>query len=131
MECKHCKKILQTSSALKKHQNTAKYCLSRQNKDIPEDYICGFCSTGFTVKSSLHSHLKICKVNTPFIQNQLHLFEQTKKELEESLLREKELIETYENKIRTNLIEQEKIIEELKKEIRVDKRTYKTCQIID
>ena len=117
MECEYCKQILKTPAALKKHQNTAKYCLSKQNKAPPEEHLCFFCGTRFTVKSSLHSHLKICKANTPVIQEQLHLFEQSKKDLESSLLREKELIATYEKKITKNCIEYEKIIEDLKTEI--------------
>ena len=117
MECEYCKQVLKTPAALKKHQNTAKYCLSKQNKAPQEEHLCFFCGTRFTVKSSLHSHLKICKANTPVIQEQLHLFEQSKKDLESSLLREKELIVTYEKKITKICIEHEKIIEDLKTEI--------------
>jgi hypothetical protein len=65
----------------------------------------------------LNSHLKICKANTPVIQDQLQLFDQCKKDLESSLLREKELITSYEKKITKIYIEHEKIIEDLKKEI--------------
>jgi hypothetical protein len=117
MECEYCKQLLKTPAALKKHQNTAKYCLSKQNKAPAEKHLCFFCGTMFTVKSSLNSHLKICKANTPVIQDQLHLFEQSKKDLEASLLREKELIATYEKKITKFCIEHEKIIEDLKIEI--------------
>jgi len=117
MECEYCKQILKTPAALKKHQNTAKYCLSKQNKAPPEEHLCFFCGTIFTVKSSLNSHLKICKANTPVIQEQLHLFDQCKKDLESSLLREKELITSYEKKITKICIEHEKIIEDLKIEI--------------
>ena len=117
MECEYCKQVLKTQAALKKHQNTAKYCLFKQNKAPPEEHLCFFCGTSFTVKSSLHSHLKICKANTPVIQEQLHLFEQSKKDLESSVLREKELIATYEKKITKICIEHEKIIEDLKREI--------------
>jgi hypothetical protein len=34
MECIYCKAVLQTAYSLKQHQNTAKYCLSKQNKDL-------------------------------------------------------------------------------------------------
>ena len=64
MECEYCKQILKTAGVLKKHQNTAKYCLTKQNKTAPIEYSCSFCGTCFTLKSTLHSHLKICKANT-------------------------------------------------------------------
>ena len=117
MECIYCKAVLQTVYSLKQHQNTAKYCLSKQNKDLLHQHLCGACGKGFTRKSSLDDHLKICKANTPVIQEQLHLFDQCKKDLESSLLREKELITSYEKKITKIYIEHEKIIEDLKKEI--------------
>jgi hypothetical protein len=90
MECEHCHNILTTLSSLKLHQKTAKYCLAKQNK-VAEEYVCAFCNTSFTLKSSLHKHLRICKSNTPLIQEQLHELDLVKKELESSLLREKEL----------------------------------------
>ena len=90
MECEHCHNILTTLSSLKLHQKTAKYCLAKQNK-VAEEYLCSFCNTSFTLKSSLHKHLRICKSNTPLIQEQLHELDLVKKELESSLLREKEL----------------------------------------
>ena len=90
MECEHCHNILTTLSSLKLHQKTAKYCLAKQNK-VAEEYLCAFCNTSFTLKSSLHKHLRICKSNTPLIQEQLHELDLVKKELESSLLREKEL----------------------------------------
>jgi len=90
MECEHCHNILTTLSSLKLHQKTAKYCLAKQNK-VAEEYTCAFCNTSFTLKSSLHKHLRICKSNTPLIQEQLHELDIVKKELELSFLREKEL----------------------------------------
>ena len=59
MECKYCKSILQSVYSLKQHQKTAKYCLSKQNKDILHEHLCGACGNGFTRKSSLDDHLKI------------------------------------------------------------------------
>jgi hypothetical protein len=70
MECTYCKAILQTAYSLKQHQKTAKYCLSKQNKDILHEHLCGACGKGFTRKSSLDDHLKICKANIPSV-NQL------------------------------------------------------------
>jgi hypothetical protein len=70
MDCIYCKAVLQTAYSLKQHQKTAKYCLSKQYKDIPDGHSCGACGRGFTRKSSLDDHLKICKANIPSV-NQL------------------------------------------------------------
>lgn len=70
MECIYCQAVLQTAYSLKQHQNTAKYCLSKQNKDFLHEHLCGACGKGFTRKSSLDDHLKICKANIPSV-NQL------------------------------------------------------------
>lgn len=94
MECEYCNKLLKSQAVLKKHQTTAKYCLLKQNKVPSKEYMCEFCGTCFTVKISMQTHLKICKANTPCLQTQLYLFEQTKKDLEASLNREKKLVET-------------------------------------
>ena len=68
MECVHCGSILKTEYSLKQHQKTAKYCLVKQNKPINHEYICCFCNTSFTLKSSLHKHVRTCKVNIPMLQ---------------------------------------------------------------
>ena len=67
MECEYCNQVLRTSSSLKQHQKTAKYCLSKQNKEPAKEYYCSACNTGFTLKYSLQKHLQICKSNTPEI----------------------------------------------------------------
>ena len=86
MECEYCNQILKTAGALKKHQNTAKYCLIKQNKSAPEEHSCIFCGTSFTLKFTLDTHLKICKMNTPDIQELRKVLEVTKKELCVALL---------------------------------------------
>ena len=68
MECVHCGSILKTEYSLKQHQKTAKYCLVKQNKPINHEYKCCFCNTAFTLKSSLHKHVRTCKVNIPMLQ---------------------------------------------------------------
>jgi len=95
MECEYCNQILKTAGALKKHQNTAKYCLIKQNKSAPEEHSCIFCGTSFTLKFTLDTHLKICKMNTPDIQELRKVLEVTKKELCVSL----ETIEELRNEI--------------------------------
>jgi hypothetical protein len=81
MECEYCKHVLKSIGVLKKHQNTAKYCLAKQNKPAPVEYTCSFCGTDFTLKSTLHSHLKICKSNTPIVKEQLQVLDQKSQEL--------------------------------------------------
>ena len=90
MECEYCNQILKTSSSLKQHQMTAKYCLSKQNKEPIKEYYCNACNTGFTLKYSLQKHLQICKSNTPEIHQISQELDVVKKELELSLIREKE-----------------------------------------
>lgn len=68
MECLHCGSILKTESSLKQHQKTAKYCLVKQNKPINHEYTCCFCNISFTLKSSLHKHVRTCKANIPILQ---------------------------------------------------------------
>ena len=81
MECVHCKAILKTSLSLKQHQKTAKYCLIKQNKPVEKEYECCFCTTVFTLKSSLHKHIKICKANNPVLREQLKLLNEQFHEL--------------------------------------------------
>lgn len=81
MECEYCKQVLKTAGVLKKHQNTAKYCLTKQNKTAPVEYSCSFCGTCFTLKSTLHSHLKICKANTPIVKDQLQVLDEKSRDL--------------------------------------------------
>lgn len=38
MQCEYCEKVFSTQYSLKKHQNTAKYCLVKQNKVPPTEY---------------------------------------------------------------------------------------------
>ena len=138
MECEYCKQILKSASSLNQHQKTAKYCLSKQNKEPVNEHVCSFCGTGFSVKSTLNSHLRICKASNPIVQEQLQSLDKTKILLESSLLREKEIsfelekknaakdrlikkirIE-YENKLADKEIEYKKTIE--KKDIIIDEQ---------
>ena len=115
MECQYCNQILKTSSSLKQHQLTAKYCLSKQNKEPIKEYYCNACNTGFTLKYSLQKHLQICKSNTPEIHQISQELDVVKKELELSIIREKE-----KDKIITDrdflIADQKNIIKELQTE---------------
>ena len=102
MECQYCNQILKTTGALKKHQNTAKYCLVMQNKSAEEEYGCKFCGSSFTVKFTLDNHLKTCKSNTPDIQILRKELELTKKDLDIALQTIEELrkeVEDYKEKM--------------------------------
>jgi len=113
MQCEYCEKVLTTLSSLKHHQKTVKYCLVKQNKEPIKEHICSFCKTCFAVKSSLNSHLRICKSNTLVIQEQLHLLDQKSLELSETKQKfiEKDRIISEKDKI---ISEKDRIIEEQK-----------------
>jgi len=117
MQCEYCEKVLKTSSSLKLHQKTTKYCLVKQNKMVENEFSCFACGVGFTLKSSLHSHLKICKENTP------------EKELRrEYERREKEIISTYDKKLEENNIENNKKMSDKDKIISEQKNIIKELQ---
>lgn len=65
MECQYCKKILSTKSILKTHQQTAKYCLKKQCKEIKGKFLCELCKKDFQTKAHLYNHSNICVKNTP------------------------------------------------------------------
>jgi hypothetical protein len=117
MQCEYCEKVLKTSSSLKLHQKTTKYCLVKQNKVVENEFSCFACGVGFTLKSSLHSHLKICKENTP------------EKELRrEYERREKEIIFTYDKKLQENNIKNNKKLSDKDKIISEQKNIIKELQ---
>jgi hypothetical protein len=60
--CKFCNKKFSNKQNLRKHIETAKYCLEARGI---KDYIiftCEFCSCTFTQKINLTTHLKICQI---------------------------------------------------------------------
>jgi len=113
MQCEYCEKVLSTLSSLKHHQKTVKYCLAKQNKEPIKEHICSFCKTCFAVKSSLNSHLRICKSNTLEIQEQLNLLDEKSLELSETKQKfiEKDRIISEKDRI---ISEKDRIIEEQK-----------------
>jgi hypothetical protein len=106
MECEFCNSFFSSSYSLKKHQNTAKYCLAKQNKKAPEEHICDSCGSSFTLKSTLNSHLTICKV---------------KKNVDLAVIRQKEVQTEYENK--KNLEELLLVIKNLESSLLYEKGT--------
>jgi hypothetical protein len=101
MQCEYCEKVLSTLSSLKNHQKTVKYCLAKQNKQLIKEHICCFCDTVFSVKSSLNNHLRICKSNTPLVQEKVQLLEE-----KDRVIAEKDRLIAEKDKF----IEQQKII---------------------
>jgi uncharacterized Zn-finger protein len=65
LKCNFCGKSFKYKSSLKKHIETAKYCLNIQNKvELTVEnkkFICEYCNCEFKCKQNLQSHLLICK----------------------------------------------------------------------
>jgi hypothetical protein len=128
MQCEYCQKILSTLSTLKHHQKTVKYCLAKQNKEPVKEYTCSFCGVGFAVKSTLNSHLRICKSNTPIIHEQLQLLDSKSKDLDNSnkkILECNRIIDEQKIIIKELHLEYNKQIEEQKKVIKELHADYK------
>jgi len=122
MECEYCGNVIKTYGALKKHQNTAKYCLAKQNRSVTIEHVCNKCDKRFTTKSSLNDHLKICKANIPSVYDFKQLLDEKIRDLI-SLKKELDLsVQTIEElKIENNTCRKEldlslQTIEELRKE---------------
>jgi hypothetical protein len=59
--CDFCNKKFLNKYILQNHQNTAKYCLDIQNKNISKEFICEYCNKSFIRKDGLKDHLSSCK----------------------------------------------------------------------
>jgi hypothetical protein len=105
MECQYCKNTFFNNSSLRNHQKKAKYCLEIQGKKVSEEFKCNFCGSIFTSKVGLNYHYNICRSSDIIVklqqsendrkrvQNENILL---KKQLEDALQREKELMKAYE-----------------------------------
>jgi hypothetical protein len=60
-KCEYCDKILSSSSNLKIHQTTAKYCLEKRKKNSVKEYKC-CCTKIFNTKTNFERHKQNCKV---------------------------------------------------------------------
>jgi hypothetical protein len=68
MECKYCKKILSSKSAMNAHQKRTKYCLKIQGKNIQGEYTCDNCGKNFFNNNTYIYHQKtLCQNNTQYI----------------------------------------------------------------
>jgi hypothetical protein len=79
MECKHCKNIFKTKSALNTHKKTAKYCLKIRDISLLE-YKCESCKKMFSTLTNLNRHQKSCKVGD-IISSKIDLIDNYKQEI--------------------------------------------------
>ena len=113
--CDFCKKDFSTKGVLLSHQNTAKYCLVIQGKNVEKNsnFKCEYCDKTFTLKHNLNDHIGICK-------------EKQKKEIEN---RDKKLNKEHNNEIKKIREEYNNEIKKIKddhtKEVSYYKREYK------
>jgi regulator of replication initiation timing len=98
MECKYCKKVLSTKSALNAHQKNTRYCLKIQGKDLSGKYNCEKCGKNFLNKNTYTYHqTTLCSNNTYYMElkKQLKTTEKQFLEMKEqiiSLRKENELL---------------------------------------
>ena len=116
LKCKFCEKVFKHKSSLKKHIETAKFCLNIQNKAEPvieiKKFICEYCECEFKAKQNLQSHVTICKEKDIFnIKSKLR--EEHSKELDSLKTKYLEIIN-----------EQKVIIAELKGKIEIYDRDH-------
>jgi hypothetical protein len=115
MECKYCKTIVKTLSALNQHQNKTKYCLKIQGKKS-EEYICE-CDKVFTRKHHYESHKDCCPIiNSDQIKN----FKLKIASLEEEVNKCKE----------KNIIQEERLKDIIKRELDLQNRYDKLAQTL-
>jgi len=60
--CEFCNKTFSNKNNLDTHKKTAKYCLKKQGKEIPEKkkFMCDSCNNNFADKRNLEKHKEIC-----------------------------------------------------------------------
>jgi hypothetical protein len=120
-KCNFCSKEFHNKYNLIKHQNTAKYCLEFQNKNIVANYTCRYCLKNFTLKHNLNSHELTCKEKEE--KNTAELIEENKKLKDEiNSVKDKNKKINLENKNRKDNIDQ------LQKEISILKSENSKCK---
>lgn len=100
--CEFCDKTLSNRHTLKTHQQTAKYCLKLQNKNISL-FKCQGCGKSFNHIHNLNRHTQKCKISNDFLE----------------LQNENEKMKEYKEKYLTLLDEYNELKREYKKEIQV------------
>ena len=62
INCKHCKTIFKSKSALDNHVNNARYCLLIQKKNGLKVFKCEHCDKTLSSKQNLNIHERKCKI---------------------------------------------------------------------
>ena len=137
-KCEYCKSEFKTDFNLKKHQNTAKYCLLKQ-RDINDNYeeiyyVCEYCDKKFTSKYNLNSHNNSCiLLKENIIKKQIKINKELNKTNEELNKKNEELNKKNEelNKEIKELNEEVKSNQELKNIIdKLNKKLVENHNII-
>jgi hypothetical protein len=101
MECEYCNNKFATSSNLKSHQRTAKYCLKIRNKCNIE-FKCTLCNSVFSKNQRLQTHLKKCEItfsNVYEIKNQYKVVCDKNQDLENQIVDYKKMIKELQDKL--------------------------------
>jgi hypothetical protein len=92
--CEFCGKSFINQRNLQVHVRTAKYCLELRGEKVPMKYACEHCNVGFTLKSPLAAHMKLCKTaKDAKIESSVNSYERKITELETKLTSQKEWYE--------------------------------------
>ena len=59
-ECEYCGKTFRSKQNLKKHIESAKFCLELRGEEVTTKYTCEYCGKFFTQNCNLKTHLKSC-----------------------------------------------------------------------
>jgi hypothetical protein len=108
--CEYCGKSFANKYVLKKHMDTAEFCLKLQDKELPQ-HLCHLCGKCFTLKPNLDTHIKTCRGKIVAKNPEFALRAEKNKDLEQIIA---DLI------LKTEIFE--KKFEEIEKERFLDKK---------
>ena len=109
--CQFCNTTLKTKRGLKVHQQTVKYCLKIQCKDIPERFQCKCCKRKFARKDAYLSHQNACI----FIKDEKNKYYKT--------------LEVENNKLKTKISVLQDRVNNLEKQLRQTQKDYKDLSL--
>jgi len=138
-KCEFCGTIFKHKSSLKKHMESAKFCLQIQNNLSPpvkeiKKFICEYCDTEFKAKRNLQSHYDICKerniINTKIRLEEEHIKQintlklEHSKEINNLKLEHSTKLDSLKTEYLETVNEQKIIIAELKGKIEIYERDH-------